>query len=148
MYAATKMACEHMCEAYFNSYNYLDSCIILRLIHSYGKYCQSDRFPSLVKQKFQNEKCPHFILKTKNRKRWISIDDLCKKVDILLNNFNGYSVFNLVGDESITLEEFISKFGNTYTYEYDTRILINGYTNESNANGDKLSNFINSISTG
>lgn len=147
MYSATKLACEHMCEAYFHSYNFMNTCIILRLIHSYGKYCQDDRFPSIVKKKFETEKCPHFILKTKTPKRWISTDDICKKTKFLIDNFNGYSVFNLVGDENITLEQFISKFGDNYTCEYDTSITKIGYPNESNAKGDKLNAFINSVTS-
>lgn len=147
MYSATKLSCEHICQAYFNSYDFMDTCVILRLIHSYGKYCQDDRFPSIVKRKFESEKCPHFILKTTTPKRWISTDEICEKINILIHNFTGYSVFNLVGDENLSLHQFILKFGENYTYEYDTSFVKKGYPNESNARGDKLTKFINSVTS-
>jgi nucleoside-diphosphate-sugar epimerase len=138
MYAASKLSGEHMCEAYFKSYGFMDTCIVMRLIHSYGKHCQPDRFASIVQRRFQEETCPHFILRTREPKRWISVEDVCNKTEFCLCNSSGFSTLNLVGSENLTLEQFIRKFGDNFTFEYDTSLIMGGYYNEVNANGDKL----------
>lgn len=138
MYAASKLSGEHMCEAYFNSYGFMNTCVVLRLIHSYGKYCQTDRFASIIQKRFETENSPHFIFRTREPKRWISVEDVCKKTQFVLENYTGFSIFNLVGDENLTLEEFTRKFGTKFTFEYDTSTIKSGYVNEVNARGDKL----------
>jgi dTDP-glucose 4,6-dehydratase len=145
MYAASKLSGEHMCEAYLKSYDFMKTCIVFRLIHSYGKYCQDDRFASQVIKKFKTEECPHFILKTKTPKRWISTDDICKITEhFIKREDDGFNVYNLVGSENLTLEQFIKKLSNekSFTVEYDITAGQDGYVYESNANRDKLKNFI------
>lgn len=51
-------------------------------------------------------------------------------------------VFNFVGDEDLSLVEFIEKMSNgkKFTYEHQD-IQINGYTSSANAKGDKFKLF-------
>ena len=48
MYGASKVACEHMCSAYFHTYGI--STVAIRLLNTYGPYCQEERFPSIIKK--------------------------------------------------------------------------------------------------
>lgn len=119
MYAASKLAGEHMCSAYFYSYGVRS--VVLRLINTYGgTNCQPDRFPSIVKKRFEEETCPHFIVHTKQKKSWIHVDDVCKRVaQILQRKDLTFETLDLVGEEDLTIQEFISsKFGTNFTWEY------------------------------
>jgi hypothetical protein len=57
----------------------------------------------------------------------------------------GYDVFNFVGDENLSLVEFITKlsYEKPFTYEY-IKEEISGYHHEGNADGTKFLEFYNS----
>ena len=139
MYGASKVACEHMCSAYYHTYEFT-TCVIIRPTGAWGPFCQTDRFPSIIQKGFETEKVPHFIIETKNRRRWIHTDEITRKLKLLLN-FEGYDTFNFVGDENLTHVEFISKFGTKFTFENK---FTDGCIIKNDANGDKLNAFINS----
>jgi len=140
MYGASKVAGEHMCEAYAHSYDM--KCISLRVINTWGPYCQKERFASIVQHAFKTQDCPHFVIETMSRKRWIHVHDVAKKTTGLVCSewTDAYNAFNIVGDENITLEEFISKFGKNFTCEYKPK-KERGYGTGFNANGTKLAHF-------
>lgn len=141
MYGASKVACEHMFSAYFHSYGI--SSVMIRLLNTYGAYCQPKRFPSIIVKKFETEENPHFILTSKNTKRWLSITEMSKRIIFIINNMeNGFNIFNFVGDEDLTLVEFIKKLSNNkpFTYEYKNTDL-SGYNPDYNANGEKFLEF-------
>jgi UDP-glucuronate 4-epimerase len=141
MYGASKVACEHMCSAYFHTYGIYTTSI--RLINTYGPYCQKERFPSIINQKFENETTPHFIISNKTKKRWLDIREMAKRVIFIVNNMPKYfEVFNFVGDENLLLVEFIEKFSKSreFTYEY-IKEEISGYHHEGNADGTKFNTF-------
>jgi len=54
----------------------------------------------------------------------------------------GYEIFNFVGDDNLSLVEFITKLshGKLFTYEYKKEE-ITGYHHEGNANGKKFLDF-------
>lgn len=143
MYGASKVACEHMCSAYYHTYGF-ETCVIIRLTNSWGPFCQAERFPSIIQKRFETEDTPHFILETNNRRRWIHTTDVTRKLKLLLD-FEGYDTFNFVGDENITLVEFISKFGSRFSFDHKLDNKLDGYKAGNNANGDKLDTFINSV---
>jgi nucleoside-diphosphate-sugar epimerase len=142
MYGASKVACEHMLSAYYYSYGI--SSYSIRLINTYGPYCQPERFPSIIKNKFETEDVPHFILHNKTTKRWLDIKIMAERIVFLIKNMNepACDVFNFVGDEDITLDELIKKMSNgkSFTFEYND-VNIKGYTSSADANGDKFRNF-------
>jgi len=141
MYGASKVACEHICSAYFHTYSICTTAI--RLINTYGPHCQKERFPSIIKQKFENEKIPHFIISNKTKKRWLDIKEMAKRIVFIINNMpNYFEVFNFVGDDNLTLLEFIEKFSDSkkFTYEY-IKEEISGYHHEGNADGSKFKLF-------
>ncbi len=140
MYAASKVSGESMCFAYHKSYKI--NFILLRIVNVWGDDSQSDRFYSILKRKFKVEKCPEIIAKTKDRKRWLHINDMCKKTtDLLHKEFPKYEIFNLVGDDNLLPIEFISKFGDIFTIRYELDEL-DGYCNNCNANGTKLTSYL------
>ena len=139
MYGASKIACEHICAAFNKTYD--TQVVILRLLNTWGENCQNDRFPTLVQNKFKIEEKPHFIIKTRDRKRWLHVNDMCEKVYKVIQKFPSFEIFNLVGDENLTMIEFISQFGTNFTYEYTTEC-ENGYCNDFNATGFKLSSYL------
>jgi nucleoside-diphosphate-sugar epimerase len=141
MYGASKVACEHMLSAYCYSYGL--SGVSIRLLNTYGPYCQKERFPSIIKYKFENEKIPHFVLSNKTKKRWLNIQEMANRIIFIMNNMpNGHETFNFVGDENLSLVEFIHKLSNGkhFTYEY-LKEEIQGYTHEGNADGSKFIEF-------
>lgn len=141
MYGASKVACEHMCSAYFHTYGI--STVAIRLLNTYGPFCQEERFPSIIQKKFENEDIPHFILSNKTSKRWLSITEMAKRTIFIINNMPiGFETFNFVGNENLNLVEFIDKIsGNRkFTYEY-AKEDINGYHHEGNADGSKFLKF-------
>ncbi len=145
MYGASKVSCEHMCSSYFHTYNI--SIVAIRLLNTYGPYCQEERFPSIINKKFENEEVPHFILSNKTSKRWLSITEMAKRTIFIIKNMPiGFETFNFVGDENLNLVEFINKIsGNKkFTYEYKKEE-INGYHHEGNADGEKFKIFRNKI---
>jgi len=140
MYGASKVACEHMLSAYYHSYGI--SSVSIRLLNTYGTYCQEERFPSIIKKKFEIEESPHFILSNKTLKRWLNIEEMSNRIICIIKNMKiGYDVFNLVGDENLSLIEFITKlsYGKQFTYEYMKEDL-SGYHHEGNADGTKYLN--------
>lgn len=145
MYGASKVACEHMLSAYYHSYGIVS--VSIRLINTYGPYCQEERFPSIIKKKFENEKNPHFILSNKTLKRWLNIEEMATRIVFIIKNMpTEYEIFNFVGDENLSLVEFIDKLSNgqPFTYEYKKNEL-SGYHHEGNANGKKFKYFYNNI---
>jgi len=145
MYGASKVSCEHMCSAYYYSYGISSVCI--RLLNTYGPYCQPERFPSIIKKKFDTEENPHFILTSKATKRWLEITEMAKRIILIINNMKqGFDVFNFVGDEDLSLEDFIKKLscGKNFTYEYKIDNL-SGYNPDYNANGNKFLEFKNNL---
>lgn len=141
MYGASKVACEHMLSAYYHSYGI--SSVSIRLLNTYGPHCQEERFPSIIKKKFENEDIPHFILSNKTSKRWLDIQEMSIRIIHIIKNMKiGYDVFNFVGDKNLSLVEFITKlsYGKKFTYEY-IKEEISGYHHEGNADGTKFLNF-------
>ena len=143
MYGASKVACEHMCSAYYHSYGI--STTAIRLINTFGPFCQEERFPSIIQNKFKTEEIPHFILSTQTKKRWLDIREMARRIVYIINNMHvGFEVFNFVGDENISLVDLIIKLSNNkpFTYEY-FKDNIDGYHHEGNANGSKFLEFYN-----
>lgn len=141
MYGASKVACEHMCSAYFHTYGICTTAI--RLLNTYGSFCQEERFPSIIKQKFESEKIPHFILSNKTKKRWLNIEEMAKRIVYIINNMpNKFEIFNFVGNENLSLVDFIKLFAEDreFTYEY-LKEEISGYHHEGNADGTKFQIF-------
>ena len=141
MYGASKVACEHMLSAYYHSYGI--SSVSIRLLNTYGPYCQKERFPSIIQHKFDTEDIPHFILSNKTSKRWLDIQEMAKRIIFIINNMpTGNETFNLVGDDNLSLVEFIHKISNgkQFTYEYSKED-ISGYHHEGNADGSKFYKF-------
>jgi len=141
MYGASKVAGEHMCSAYFHSYGI--SCVIIRLLNTYGPHCQPERFPSIIQKKFETEEIPHFILTNTTTKRWLDITEMAKRIVFLVTNMEvGVDIFNFVGDDDLTLVEFIQKLSNnkpfTFEYKIDT---LSGYNPNYNADGTKFNEF-------
>jgi len=147
MYGASKVSCEHMCSAYFHSYGIAS--VAIRLIHTFGPYCQKERFPSIIKNKFETEEKPHFILYDESKKRWLDIKEMARRVVFLIVHMeNKFDFFNFVGDENLSLVEFIEKISGTknFTYEYrdNKKPKIPGYQYSGNMNGDKFKSFYSS----
>jgi dTDP-glucose 4,6-dehydratase len=141
MYGASKVACEHMCSAYYHSYGI--STTAIRLINTFGPFCQEERFPSIIKNKFKTEKIPHFILSNKSKKRWLDIQEMAKRIVFIIKNMPiGFEVFNFVGDENISLIDLVNKLSDNkpFTYEFFKEDIV-GYNHEGNANGDKFLEF-------
>lgn len=139
MYGASKVSCEHMCSAYHYSYGL--NVVIFRILNTWGEKCQKDRFPTIVQENFLNKTTPHFVIKTREKKRWLHVDDMCEKIFKVMNKFPKFEIFNLVGDENLTMVEFISKFGTNFTFEYSIEE-DKGYCNDFNANGSKLFSYL------
>ena len=149
MYGASKIACEHMCSAYFYSYGIRT--VAIRLLNTYGPFCQEERFPAIIRKKFETEEGgsggvppPHFILSSPNaRKRWLFIREMARRVVFLVKNMPaGFEIFNFVGDENLSLVEFVELFAENrpFTYEY-TKHEIAGYHHEANADGSKFADY-------
>ena len=142
MYGASKVACEHMISAYYHCYGI--SSYSIRLINTYGPYCQQERFPSIIKNKFETQIVPHFVLNNKTTKRWLDIEIMAQRVTLLIKNMNSpvCEAFNFVGDEDLPLDELIKKLSNgkKFTFEY-LEVNVKGYTSDGNASGDKFKNF-------
>jgi len=146
MYGASKVACEHMLSAYSHSYGI--SGLSLRLLNSYGPYCQKERFPSIILEMFKTYDIPHFKLYTYTKKRWENIEDVANNTILLIEHLNvAYEVFNFIGNDNIYLHELIPKLvkNRVFTYEYCIKDDIKGYHHEANASGDKLFNFLNKL---
>jgi len=146
MYGASKVAGEHLCAAYARSYGI--QCIALRVMNTWGPHCQPDRFASIVKKAFETQECPHFTIETTARKRWIHVNDVAHKTAMLAMSElpDSFTVFNVVGDKNLTLEEFIRTFGSNFTVEYNLKTLEQGYEPGFNADGSKLAHFLDSSS--
>ena len=143
MYGASKVACEHMCSAYYHSYGI--STTAIRLINTFGPFCQEERFPSIIKNKFKTEEIPHFILSTQTKKKWLDIQEMARRIIFIAKNMQiGFDVFNFVGDENMSLIDLIQKLSNNqpFTYEFFKND-IHGYHHEGNANGNKFLEFYN-----
>jgi nucleoside-diphosphate-sugar epimerase len=141
MYGASKVACEHMLSAYYHSYGI--SSVSIRLLNTFGPYCQKERFPSIVKSKFETEENPHFILSSSGSKRWLDIEEMARRVVFIIKHMPmGCEVFNFVGDKNIALVEFVQLFSNGRPFTYDfVKDELNGYHHEANANGSKFTHY-------
>jgi nucleoside-diphosphate-sugar epimerase len=145
MYGASKIACEHMCSAYYHSYGI--SSVAIRLLNTYGPHCQPERFPSIIQQKFESDAIPHFILTSKSTKRWLDIQVMAKRIIFIIQNITiGFDIFNFVGNEDLNLIEFIRKISNDRPFTYEYKIdALSGYNPDYNADGTKFMDFYNKI---
>jgi len=120
MYAASKHACEQMCNAYFNSYGV--PCSIVRLNNTFGKMCQEDRFPVLAIKKLLNKE--KFILHSNNGeivgRRWFSIHDVVDMIYFIIRQPPG-KTYNTTGNYISNLEflTYIARAMDIQTFEYD-----------------------------
>ena len=69
-----------------------------------------------------------------------------RTIFIIKNMPSGFETFNFVGDENLTLVEFINKLsGNRqFTYEYKKEEIV-GYHHEGNADGQKFKKYQDEI---
>lgn len=140
MYGASKISCEYMCRAYNKTYGL--PVIIFRLLHTYGPFVQPERFAGIIQSKIQSEKIPHFTLHNNDKKRWIHSNDMARKVFEVIRIFGGgLEIFNLVGENELTMIEFIELFVKEYTYEF-VQYSQEGYLTSSNVSGQKLKNHL------
>ena len=96
-----------------------------------------------VKHKFETEVNPHFIISNTTKKRWLDITEMARRVIFIINNMpNYFEIFNFVGDENLSLVEFVEKLSGSreFTYEYKKDELA-GYHHEGNADGTKFKEF-------
>jgi hypothetical protein len=73
----------------------------------------------------------------------LDIEEMAIRIIYIIKNMKeGYEIFNFVGDENLSLVEFITKqsYGKPFTYEYNKEE-ITGYHHEGNADGTKFSDF-------
>jgi nucleoside-diphosphate-sugar epimerase len=137
MYGASKVAGEHMCSAYSHSYGI--KTILLRILNVWGPGTQEERFAYKIEKAFREQEKPHFVLHSHATKRWIHVDDVtAKTIELILKeDLPVCDAVNIVGAESITLENFIKNFGSNFTIEYKND-RSGGYQIESNARGEKF----------
>lgn len=119
IYGISKLSGEYLCRMYRETMKVL----ILRINNVWGPNPDKNRFQYFIEEKFKTEKCPHFEIFSKNGKNWIHIDELCIKIIKLVKYFsslnkNVLEIFNISGEDNITILDFIKKFGNEFTYEY------------------------------
>jgi dTDP-glucose 4,6-dehydratase len=141
MYGASKVACEHMCSAYYHSYGI--STTSIRLINTFGPFCQEERFPSIIQNKFKTDEIPHFVLSNKTKKRWLDIQEMARRIVFIIKNMpTGFEIFNFVGDENMSLVDLIHKLSDNKQFTYDFfKENIDGYHHEGNADGNKFFEF-------
>lgn len=120
MYAATKLAGEHMCTAYFHSYKVPFS--IVRLTNTFGPKCQPERFPVIaIKKILNNEK---IIIHCDSNgapihRRWAPIKDVADMIVFIIKNCDPGDIYNLTGDNisNVDFLKYISSaLGKTFEY--------------------------------
>ena len=111
IYAGSKLAGEILCESYHNQFN-MDISIV-RIFSVYGpksnKHCV---LPSIVAQ-LKNSN----IIKLGNinsRRDFIFISDIIDAFKIILNNNNGFNVYNVGTEKSYSIKEICKKFEKIY----------------------------------
>jgi nucleoside-diphosphate-sugar epimerase len=111
IYAGSKLAGEILCESYHNQFNMNIS--IVRIFSVYGpksnKHCV---LPSIVAQ-LKNSN----IIKLGNinsRRDFIFISDIIDAFKIILNNNNGFNVYNVGTEKSYSIKEICKKFEKIY----------------------------------
>jgi dTDP-glucose 4,6-dehydratase len=108
MYAATKLAGEHMCTAYSHSYKVPFS--IVRLTNTFGPRCQPERFPVVaIKKLLNNEKIKiHCDAEGQPiRRRWAPIRDVASMIVFILKECPPGEIYNLTG-ENISNFDFLN----------------------------------------
>lgn len=99
MYAATKLACEHMCTAYSHSYNVPYS--IVRISNTFGPRCQPERFPIVAIRKLLNNEKIKINCDSDGqaiRRRWVPNQDVASMIVFILKECPPDEIYNLSGD--------------------------------------------------
>jgi|688.fasta_scaffold01309_22 nucleoside-diphosphate-sugar epimerase len=108
MYAATKLACEQMCMAYFNSYGV--PCSIARLSDVFGPRSQKTRLPTVAIRKLLNDE--KFVIHCLNgkiaKRNWCSSIDVADMVLFIIHQEPG-RIYNVSGPVCMGNLEFISE---------------------------------------
>ena len=108
MYAATKIACEQMCMAYFHSYNV--PCSVARLSDVFGPRSQKTRLPTVALKKLLHDE--KFTIHCYNgeiaKRNWCSSVDVADMILFILLQFPG-KIYNVSGQECISNLEFINE---------------------------------------
>ena len=89
MYAATKLAAEHMCTAYSHSYNVPYS--IVRLSNTFGPRCQPERFPVVAIRKIVNDEKIKIHCDADGhpiKRRWTPIRDVASMVVFIIEKLS------------------------------------------------------------
>ena len=111
-YAATKLAGEHMCMAYQETYGV--RCSIVRVNNTFGSRLQPERFPVVaIKKLMCNE---HFVMHCDDKgkvgkRRWTPIEDVSDMILFILKLDEPGRTYNVTGDLISNLEflEHIAK---------------------------------------
>lgn len=114
-YAATKKACELLCYTYCHLYNINISC--LRFFTVYGPRQRPDmaisKFTNLI---YNNKPVPMFGDGSMERD-FTYIDDIIDGILKVIDNINGYEIYNLGKSQCIKLIDLINLIGRTLNKE-------------------------------
>ena len=105
IYAASKLACEIMCQAYYHSYDI--PITVLRLFSVYGPNSP----PHLVTSKIISQMLQQNYVQLGNlhsRRDFIYIDDVLEAFEICLENIRNFNIFNVGSEKSYSIEELCS----------------------------------------
>jgi len=111
-YAATKLAGEHMCTAYQETYGV--RCSIVRVNNTFGSRLQPERFPVVAIKKLMHDE--HFVVHCDEKgkvgkRRWTPVEDVADMVLFILKLDEPGRTYNVTGDLISNLEfvEHIAK---------------------------------------
>ena len=111
IYAGSKLAGEILCESYHKQFN-MDISIV-RIFSVYGPESNNHLvIPNIVTQ-LKNSN----IIKLGNinsRRDFIFISDVTNAIKIILNNINGYNIYNVGSEKSYSIKEICKKLEKSY----------------------------------
>lgn len=125
MYAATKLAGEHMCMAYFHSYGV--PCSVARLGDIFGPRSQPTRLPTVALRKLLNAEDfeIHATCGVPARRNWCASQDMASMILFIIGQTPG-NTWDVSGAESITNLEFINKIAKILDRQFSFKIVEEG----------------------
>ena len=110
-YAASKTSADLLCRSFHETYRY--PIVITRCSNNYGPNQYPEKLvPLMIHKAKSREKLPVYG-DGKNIRDWIHVQDHCEAIDVVLHKGKDGEVYNIGGEEAVSVGEILEKFTQT-----------------------------------
>jgi dTDP-glucose 4,6-dehydratase len=119
-YSASKASAEHLCMAYYKTYNF--PVIITRSSNNFGPKQHKEKFIPTVLSSLKNNKPIPIYGNGENIRDWLYVKDNCKAINLALQKGKIGNVYNVGANNEINNKNLVNMIINIYANIYNSNI--------------------------